>query len=425
MRYKKTQLKNGSSLVILQIPSSSSVTISAYIKAGYRYDPLNKPGLAHFTEHMLFTGTRKYPTHRDLARVIEKYGGFHMAFTWIDYQNHYIRFPRQQFKLGAEILLDTLFQSTILVEELEKEKGVVEEEIRRNLSDPAKAIWSYVWLPHFFQGTALSKPYTGTSKDVDSFTRNDVTQFINSHFQPDEIVYLLAGDVEEKEAKDVFENILIKGLYRQNKKIIPSIEPKVDERVVVRTQESDYISLIFAIPTVSIYSKERHPLEILKNILARGFSGSLPDKLRNHGGLIYTWYSTQDNHYDTGYLLFQTATSKKNMPDVIKIILDEFRRIGQGKIKDEEIEISKSNLTGNLLTNMETGTDYIHWYALQELYALTPVLHIQDQIKIYKNISKKEILDVAKRYFSPDRIYIAGCGNIYQSEIEKIRTHYV
>ena len=101
MNYRKIQLANGSPLVLLQIPSSSSVTISAYIKAGYRYDPIRKPGLAHFVEHMLFTGTKKYPSHHDLASVIEKYGGYHMAFTWIDYQNHYIRFPHEQFHLGG------------------------------------------------------------------------------------------------------------------------------------------------------------------------------------------------------------------------------------------------------------------------------------------------------------------------------------
>lgn len=420
MKYQKTLLTNDSSLVLLQMPSSSSVTISAYIKAGYRFDPIEKPGLAHFVEHMLFTGTKKYPSHRDLALAIEKYGGFHMAFTWIDYQNHYIRFPREQFRLGVEILLETLFQSLIQTEEVEKEKGTVKKEILRNMSDSEKAVWNYVWLPLFFQGTMFSQPYSGTEKDVEKFTRNDVIQFIHSRFHPNNIVYFVAGDVQLKEAEEIMNTQLEK--YSSEFKSIPpeAVKRKTIKRVSVLMYPSDYVSLIVAIPTVSIYSPDRHILEILRNILSRDFGASLPDKLRNRGGLIYTCSSYHDTLFDTGYFLFKTATWKKNVPKVIQIILKEFQRIGRGKIDEKEIDTAKGNLIGRLLSNMETGSDYIDWYALQELYGLNPVLHIQDQIGIYRNISRRDILVSARKYFSHDQIYIAAYGNITQQEIEKL-----
>jgi len=422
MKYHKTRLNNGSSLVVLQMPQSASVTISAYMQAGYRYDPINKPGLAHFTEHMLFTGTKKYPTHSQLAYAIERYGGFHMAFTWIDYQNHYIRFPRDQFHLGIEILLDTLFHSLIHNEEVEKEKGTVNEEILRNISDPEKAIWSYVWLPLFFNDTPLSRPYTGMAADVEKFTRNDVFRFIRSHFQPDGIVYIIAGDVTLHEAEQAINKHLIRYTFESKKPIVPTIDRKINGRVSVQLYESDAISLIVAIPTVSIYSSDRHALEILRNMLSRDFGASLPDKLRNQGGLIYTWSSSHDNLFDTGYLLFKTATNKKNIMKVVHIIIEEFQRIAKGEIHDEEIETAKGNLIGRVLTNIETGSDYINWYGLQEFYSPEKVLHINDQIKIYKNITKRDILAVAEKYFSTDQIYIVACGNVKQNELEKLLT---
>ncbi len=420
MKYQKTLLTNGSSLVLLQMPSSSSVTVSAYIKAGYRFDPIGKPGLAHFVEHMLFTGTKKYPSHRDLALAIEKYGGFHMAFTWIDYQNHYIRFPREQFHLGVEILLETLFQPLIKKEEIEKEKEVVKKEILRNLSDSEKAVWNYVWLPLFFQGTVLSRSYSGTERDVEKLTQNDVIQYIHSHFHQNNIVYFIAGDVQLKEAEKIMNAQLEKYLSEFKSIPLPVVKRKTIKRVSVRMYPSDYVSLIVAIPTVSIYSPDRHILEILRNILSRDFGASLPDKLRSHGGLIYTCSSYQDNLFDTGYLLFNTATARKNVTKVIQIILEEFQRIGRGEIDKEEIDNAKGNLIGRLLSNIETGSDYIDWYALQELYALNPVLHIQDQIGIYRSISKKDILACAKKYFLHDQIYIAAYGNLKQQEIEKL-----
>lgn len=420
MNYQRTRLQNGSSLVVLQMPYSSSVTISAYVKAGFRFDPLDKPGLAHFTEHMLFTGTKNYPTHSSLANAIERHGGFHMAFTWIDYQSHYVRFPRDQLHVGIEILFDTLFHSLIHSEEITKEKGRVNQEILRNISDPEKAIWNYVWLPLFFNNTPLSRPYSGMPQDVETFTRRDVLQFLHAHFQPKNTVYFVAGDLSLSEAVQSMNRHVKKYRLVSKKPVIPPIERTVTGRVSVRPHESDAVSLMVAIPTVSIYSSDRHILEILRNLLARDFGASLPDKLRNRGGLIYTWSSAQDNLFDTGYLLFKTATHKKNSMKVVQIIIEEFQRIARGEIHDEEIEAAKGSLIGRLLSNIETGSDYIRWYSLQEFYSLEKVLHIHDQITLYKNISKKDVLSVAKRYFSIDQVYISVCGNVEQKELEKL-----
>lgn len=420
MNYNRIKLKNGSSLVVLQMPKSSSVTISAYLTAGYRYDPVNKPGLAHFTEHMLFTGIKKYPSHYRLACEIERYGGFHMAFTWIDYQNHYIRFPREHFQLGLEILLDSLFESLIRSEEVEKEKGTIKEEILRNISDPEKAIWSYVFLPLFFDGTPLSRPYSGKATDVEEITREDINQFIRTHFQSDGIVYFIAGDISVQEAVHTVNKYLEKNSLNTKTPKKPIVERKSNRRISVQNYKSNLISLIVAIPTVSMYSSDRHTLEILRNMLSRDFGASLPNKLRDQGGLIYNWTSSQDNLFDTGYLLFKTATNKKNIMKVIHIIIEEFQRIARGEIIDEEIETAKGNLIGRTLSNIETGSDYIHWYGLQEFYSLGKVLNLKDQINIFKNITKNEILTVAKRYFPPDKIYIAACGDIKQRELERV-----
>ena len=201
---------------------------------------------------------------------------------------------------------------------------------------------------------------------------------------------------------------------------MPIIKRKIDGRVSVRHNELDSLSLIVAIPTVSIYSFDRHVLDILRNMLSAGFGASLPDKLRNQGGLIYTWSSSHDTLFDTGYLLFKTATNKKNAMKVVTIIIEEFQRIARGELSDEKIELAKGNLIGRLLSNIETGSDYIRWYGLQEFYSLERALHIQDQINIYKSISKKDILTVAKRYFSLNQIYIAACGDVKQKEFEKL-----
>jgi predicted Zn-dependent peptidase len=161
------KLSNGLKLVIIKLPGSQAVTSTAYIRAGYRFDPLVRPGLSHFSEHMIFHGSEKYPSKDALAKVIHQNGGSHYAFTWIDFQKHTVRMPLANYIQGLDALLNTLFKPIIRQEDLDSERGVILEEIKNNRSDPTKALWDYVSNPLFFQGTKLSRPYSGVEKDVE------------------------------------------------------------------------------------------------------------------------------------------------------------------------------------------------------------------------------------------------------------------
>lgn len=420
MKYQKTKLINGSTLAVVQVPSYA-VTISAYIKAGFRFDPLKKPGLAHFVEHMLFSGTKKYPTHRGLAFAIERFGGWHSAYTWVDFQSHYVHLPRKYFKNGVDVLFETLYSSFLIDEEVKKERGRVKEEILRNISDPEKAVIPQVWFPLFFQSTRLGRSYFGSLEDIEQISRIDVVQFYNSYIRSGEKCFIVAGDISLSESQETMNNYLKKYKVHDTEINMPLLVKKsLKLRVAVRNTESDYVSLTVGIPTTSLYIHDRHVLKILINILARDFGARLPDRLRDQGGLVYTCHALQENFIDNGYIYFKTSSHKMNVGKIIVIIIQEFQRLAQNDISAKEIETAKGNLIGSLLSNMQTGLDYVEWYGMQELYALNPVLHIEDQIRIYRSISKKDILAVARKYFLHDQIYIAAYGNIQQQEIEKL-----
>lgn len=418
MKYQKTKLINGSSLTVIQIPSYA-VTISAYVKAGFRSDPIKHPGLSHFVEHMLFAGTTRYTTHQKLSYSIEKYGGWHTAFTWIDYQSHEIHLPFGRFEQGVEILHETLSRSLMKDDEIEKEKGRVKEEILRNISDPERALWSYAWLPLFFQETPLSRPYSGTVDDINYIKRDDIVQFYKVRFIPQNTTFLIAGNTSPDEARKLMDNY--GHMYKTERKAesVKKIAVKSKTRVLVLEQDTEHVSLAIGVPTVSIKDENRHAIEIIRNMLSRDFGASLPEKLRSQGGLIYTWSSYQDNLIDTGYLLFKTSTSKKNLQKVLSIIIDEFRRIARGEIEDDEIEVAKSHKIGSLQMNIETGLDYINWYGLQELLNPENVLHISDQVKIYESLTKQDIVYVAKKYFDKNKILIAAVGKVKEDDLEK------
>jgi len=132
---QRKKFQNGLRLINITGLPVNSVTISAFIKSGFKYDPGDIPGLAHFTEHMLFNGTKSFPTPVAVAKAVEEYGGWHGAFTWIEHQKHSVHVPETRFREGLKLLMETISSPIIKEDEIELERGVIIEEILSNKAD--------------------------------------------------------------------------------------------------------------------------------------------------------------------------------------------------------------------------------------------------------------------------------------------------
>lgn len=407
--FVKVKLKNGSPLILIDLPGIKSVTVSAFIKAGFKYDPPDKPGLAHFTEHMLFNGTKKYPSSKQLSWAVERHGGWHYAFTWVEHQVHTLHLPKDYLDTGIEILLDMLLNPLVEEKELDREKGMVKEEILRNRSDSEKAVLDYAWQPLFFRGTSLARPYSGEEQDIDKITGDDVVEFIESHFLADSTVFLAAGDFDQIKVKKLFEFHTRKYLRRKEKQQ-PEIVSKSKERLMVYPYTTEQASIAIGIKGVPFKSKDRHKLELLKDILAGYYGARLPQRLREEGGLIYKWNAWQDNFSDTGYLIFRSSTALKNVDQFIKIVLEEFDRLTKIPLKQEELMVAKGHIAGDIFCNTQTGLDFTNWYGLQQLLG-GEIVSLEKLAKIYENISSKNLFDIAKKYFNKENIYVAIVGD--------------
>lgn len=412
---KRIKLKSGSPLVIINLPGLKAVTISAFIKAGFKYDPVDKPGLAHFTEHMLFDGTKKYPSNKELSWAIERYGGWHYAFTWIEHQVHTIHLPKDQIELGIEVLTDMLINPLVSEKELSRERGMVKEEIRRNRSDPEKAVLDYAWQPLFFDGTPLARPYSGLEENIERITKDDVLKFINNNFLADSTVFLVAGDFDLIKIKELFE-INTKNYSRATKREKVKLISNSKNRTKIYQNNSEQASMTIGIRGVSFMHQDRHKLELIKDILVGYYGARLPQRLRAEGGLIYNWNIWQDNFSDTGYLLFRSSTDQENISKFIKIVREELENLTRVSISEEELTVAKGHITGQLFCNIQTGLDFTNWYGLQELLG-EEILSLEEQASIYKKISSEELLDTAKKYFRKENIYIAIAGDIDSKKI--------
>lgn len=417
MNFKKIKLNNGSSLILINLPGVKSATISAFIRAGFKYDPPDKPGLAHFTEHMLFNGTAKYPSPKQLSWAIERYGGWHYAFTWVEHQIHTLHLPKDCLNIGIQVLLDMLVNPLVDKREIDREKGMVKEEILRNRSDPEKAVLDYAWQPLFFKKTSLARPYSGIEQDIDKLNKNDVVKFIKNNFLASSTVFIIAGDFDQKKVEELFEINTKDYSNKRNRQNVTLISDS-GERDNIYRSGTEQASIAIGIRGVSFNSKDKHKLELIKDILAGYYGSRLPQRLREEGGLIYNWNIWQDNFSDTGYLIFRSSTAEKNTNLLIKIVLEEFEKLTKIPISQEELEIAKGHMVGELFCNIQTGLDFTNWYGLQQLLGIE-TLSLEQQAKIYKKISVEDLLNTAKKYFKKDNIYVVVFGNI-KSETIKI-----
>lgn len=413
MKYTKVTLQNGLRLVMITGLSSNATTIAAYIRGGFRFDPPNRAGLSHFTEHIIF-GIKS----NDLTQAVERNGGWRNAFTWIEHQEHLVHLPKDNFEDGAKLILGNIFKPSITGSEVEKEKGVVKEEVLRNKSDPSKAIWDYAWFPLFFQGTDLSRPYSGNTRDISIISETDVKSFASSYFQAENVVLFVAGNLESNYIQEVVGEYSKKYKSEHKEKNIYTIAPEVKKHVFVHKDESYYqTSLAIGIKTVAFNSPLKYIFDILRDMLAGYFGAQLIQRLRDEGGLIYTWNSYHDNLSDIGYLMFSVTVAHENVKRVISIILQEFKRITQGNFVNDEVEMAKNHLVGGILANTETGQNYIEWYGLQELLNPKHVLSIEEKINIYKNISWEVVREFASTYFTPENTFIAAVGTANENQL--------
>lgn len=416
MNFTKVKLGNGSPLVLINLPGVKAATISAFMKAGFKYDPQDKLGLAHFTEHMLFNGTKKYPSPKKLSWAIERHGGWHYAFTWVEHQIHTIHLPKDCLRIGIEVLMDMLINPLIDENELKREKGMVKEEILRNRSDPEKAVLDYAWQPLFFKGTSLARPYSGVEEDIDKLTSEDVKKFLENNFLADSTVLLIAGDFDNKQVIEFFERQV--GAYsRKAPKQNISLISQNEDRVKVYPYDTEHASIVVGVKGVSFKDKDRHKLELLKDILGGYFGARLPQRLKEEGGLIYNWNMWQDNFSDTGYLLFRSSTAAPNVYKLTQLAIQELQRLTIEPTSEDELDIAKGHIAGELFCNIQTGLDFSNWYGIQALRGIK-LLSLEEQAAIYRKISSKDLLDMAKKYFRRENIYVAIFGRVESSKIQ-------
>ncbi len=389
---KKTILSNSLTLLVNKRPSKS-VTIEVSIKTGSNNETKKIMGISHFVEHMLFEGTKKRHSSTIISNEIEKLGGELNAYTTNERTSFYIKVLKKHFDIALDIISDIIQNPLFNKEAIEKERKVILKEINMVNDQPRFYQW-ILFHKILFKKHLAKNPVYGTEETVKNITRKNLINYYRRYYIPNNLVISVVGDINkiERNIKDKF-----KKFKKQKQPLVREIiEPKqtsIRKKIEKKKILNSYVVLGYK--TVPRASEDSYKLDLIKALLGRGQSGRIVEEIRNKRGMAYEVNVHHEPSLSYGFFAVYLNTDKKIINKAIKIILKELQLANLTK---KEINDAKGYLEGqHLLSNEDTHeeADLLNSWELAKDANLA-----EKYVSKIKKITKKEILKVAKKYFT-------------------------
>lgn len=405
--YNLFKLNNGLRVVVENIEYVNSVSVGLWVENGSRNENEINNGISHFIEHMFFKGTKKR-TALEIAECIEDVGGQINAFTGKEATCFYIKALDSHLELALDIISDMLFNSNFLSEDIEKEKGVVIEEINMGedlpedvLSDlHSKAIWGK---------DAISLPILGTIDTVQSFTKEQIEKYISSYYIPENSIISIAGKFEMRDIEKIVEKYF--GNWNSNNKKITSYsKPKIQSNHLFKKKSIEQLHISLGIPGIETGNEDIYSLLLLSNVFGGGSSSILFQKIREEKGLCYSIYSYVSAFNNTGIINIYTSLNSKYSVDVISTIKEELQKFIKAGISDEKLNKAKEQLKGNYILGLESTSSRMFNNGKSILF-LNKINTPDDIIEKINNINKEKLNCTMKKTFEKGIVNSAFVGD--------------
>jgi predicted Zn-dependent peptidase len=416
--YEKVYLNNGICVVYEKIDYFKSVSVGIWFKAGSMYEEKNENGLSHFIEHMLFKGTTSR-TAKMIAQEIDAVGGQLNAFTGKDCTCYYCSVISEHIDLAFNILSDMILHSVFSQPEIDREKGVISEEISMYADSPEDVVYD-LFAEKVFSSHPLGQPVLGNQYNIQSFDRQRILDFFYKYYAPSNMVISIAGNFNEKKLFELIDLYFGRWENSGNIKIAMS-KPQYKNGVTFRYKSIEQMHLCMGYPAPSLGDDIMYPLMIFNNILGGGTSSRLFQKIREDRGLVYSIYSYPAAYTCGGIFTICASMNLLQTSKVIELIFDEIEDIIANGLTAEELKMSQEQLKGNYILGMESTSSHMSAIGRSELL-LNRVLTSQEILHKIDNVSIDDVLEVIDNIFVSSKVTIAMVGKDDKvlREIEKI-----
>lgn len=395
--------------------STQTVTVLVLVGTGSRYETKEINGISHFLEHMMFKGTVKRPNTTDIGRELDSIGAEYNAFTHKEYTGYYAKASSEKFNLITDVVSDIFLNSKLDAEEIEREKGVIIEEINMYLDSPSRYVGD-LFEKLLYGDQPSGWNIAGEKEIIRKLVRNDFVDYFNSHYVAKDIIIAVAGNVDKERVRDELVPKFFKNA-RIGEKLdrLPVKESQEKPEVLLHNKQTDQTHFILGSRAYDMFSPKLAAVQVLAVILGGSMSSRLFISVRERQGLGYYISSGAETYTDHGYFATQAGINNSQVDKAITTILEEYKAVKENLVPEDEIKKAKEFIKGKLVIGLEQSDDLAAFYANQWLLkneTLTP----EEKLSKIMAVTAKDIQEVAKDIFQPEKLNLALIGPFEDKE---------
>ena len=414
---RRTVLPSGLIVMTERMEYMRSVAMGVWTKSGSRCEPAETNGISHFVEHMLFKGTRSRSAQH-IAREMDSIGGNLDAFTGRETICFNVKSLAEHVPIALDVLADLVLNPIFYPPDIERERGVILEEIKIDEDNPDVLVQE-LFTQAFWKDHPLGWPILGTTKTVARLDQQSLVAYHGDRFQGGNMIFSAAGNLDHDQFTETVAQKFSTLTSGATLNELPA--PEAAARIILRNKKAlEQVQICLGVPAPPITDEKRYATLILNTVLGGGMSSRLFQTIREERGMAYSIYSDLSPYRDTGTLLVYAGTSTGKALDVVDLILEEFRKLKETPLPDEELNRAKDQLKGNILMGLESSNARMANLARQEMY-FHEFMTVDEIIARIDEVSAADVQTMAQRLFNPDRVAVTLLGRLDGVKLRRSR----
>jgi predicted Zn-dependent peptidase len=410
VKFKPTlkKLSNGLTIVFLKEEAQRTATALVLVTTGSKYELKEENGIAHFLEHMCFKGTERRPNAMTISSELDGLGAEYNAFTGHEYTGYYAKVAAAHLPRALDIIGDIYCNPLLTDEDIEREKGVIADEINMYEDVPMRKIGD-IFMKTLYGDQPAGWSIAGTKEQIAKYTRKDILKFRKKHYVPTATTVVVSGNFDEKAVLQQVKALF--GKLAEGKKVG---KKKVNDKqqapaLTVAFKESDQTHIVLGVRSYPLTHPSFYALTVLSAVLGGGMSSRLFHKIRIELGLGYYVRASNDAFTDHGALAASVGVDNMRALEVLPAILEEFERLANEPIDKEEMQKAKDMLAGRMLLGLESSDEIAEYYGFQWVLR-NEFIKPEEAIRRINKVTAQEVQELAKKIFLENRLNLAVIG---------------
>ena len=399
MKVNLTALKNGLRVATVERPQTETVSLGIWTNTGSAFETADVNGISHFVEHMVFKGTEKRNSLQ-ISEDIENVGGHTNAYTSREFTVFYAKMLKADAELALDVLADFVMAPTFDAEEMVKEKEVVVQEIKQTNDDPSDIVFDY-FNETAYKNQPIGRSILGTAKLVRSFDADKLRQYMSTNYAAENIVVAAAGNIKHADFVKMVEqrmgNLRAKTSYVKAPQIYTGGE-------FIKKRDIEQAQVLLGFNGVDYHHEFYYPIAVMSKILGGGMSSRLYQEIREKRGLVYTVYSFDNSHSQSGIFGIYAGLNQEEIKNYMPVVTDEIKKIMNEPVSDKEINRVKVQIKANILMALESSSSTAEVIARHQL-CHNRNIPMEEIVEKIENVSKDDIMKVAQYIFNSKPTY--------------------